>query len=407
MPGRARPGRGPRARGDQRRRRRGRSPSTSTRRRWATPRSATIRRSSCASRSRPARGRRARRAGGPGGAHRSGRALRGRGRDASASVVGAASLLIFVRVQNVAVRTLTATCVTRRPSATTLGHLPGQPVDVGGDLGRVGDVRRERLLPAAPLGDVRLVDDRRSSPPRPRIRRCGPIVGPKARASASVSARARSSTVTMPEFSEPCRGAVADAPDRRHRLGAEAGDPLGAGEHGDPARLGPPGRRLGQQAGVADARRRTTAGCAPVTAAWTSAASRRGSSVVAPMNASSQPQTSTAAGERAQRGHHLGRRGVVRRPVRRQEHAVRAAPQRLGERHARVHPERPRLVRRRGDHLPRPPRVAVPADHDGQPASSGRRRTSTAARNWSRSTCRTQPASIAAHCRSPVPPERQ
>ena len=35
------------------------------------------------------------------------------------SVVGAGSLLILVRVQNVAVRTFTATWVTRRPSATT------------------------------------------------------------------------------------------------------------------------------------------------------------------------------------------------------------------------------------------------------------------------------------------------
>ena len=35
------------------------------------------------------------------------------------SVVGSGSLPIFVLVKNVAVRTLTATCVTRRPSATT------------------------------------------------------------------------------------------------------------------------------------------------------------------------------------------------------------------------------------------------------------------------------------------------
>ena len=76
-------------------------------------------------------------------------------------------------------------------------------------------------------------------------------------------------------------------------------------------------------------------------------------------------------GERAQRGHHLGGGGVVRRLVGRQEHAVRAAAQRLGERHAGVHAEGPGLVRRRGHHLPRPPRVAVAADDDGQAGELG------------------------------------
>ena len=48
-----------------------------------------------------------------------------------------------------------------------------------------------------------------------------------------------------------------------------------------------------------------------------------------------------------------------------------------------------RLVRR-GAHHPALGRVAVTADHDREPAQLGRRSTSTAAMNWSRSTCSTQ-----------------
>ena len=76
------------------------------------------------------------------------------------SVVGSGSLLIFVRVKNVAVRSLTATWVTSRPSATTDSVTSrGQPGDVAVHLRRVGDVAHERLLPARDRGHVRLVDD--------------------------------------------------------------------------------------------------------------------------------------------------------------------------------------------------------------------------------------------------------
>ena len=64
---------------------------------------------------------------------------------------------------------------------------------------------------------------------------------------------------------------------------------------GDTSRLGEPGRRLGQQARVADADRARQPVVA-ATFALTSSANASGSSVVTPMNASSQPHTSTAAG---------------------------------------------------------------------------------------------------------------
>jgi hypothetical protein len=60
------------------------------------------------------------------------------------------------------------------------------------------------------------------------------------------------------------------------------------------------------------------------------------------------------------------------------------------------------LVRRGGDDLAGTARIAVPADHHRRPASSGRLRTSTAARNWSRSTCSTQAASAARSAELPI-----
>ena len=56
-----------------------------------------------------------------------------------------------------------------------------------------------------------------------------------------------------PGVGEPPRRAVADAPDRRHGLGAHGGDPVGAGESGDAAGLGEAGGGLRRELGVADA----------------------------------------------------------------------------------------------------------------------------------------------------------
>ena len=93
--------------------------------------------------------------------------------------------------------------------------------------------------------------------------------------------------------------------------------------------------------------------------------------------------------------HHLRRGRVVRRPVDRQEHRVRAlarAPPAAASRSRRRTPgprTTPWRPRPRSVGSPRPPTTT------GRPASSGRRSTSTAAMNWSRSTCST-------HARGPV-----
>ena len=113
-------------------------------------------------------------------------------------------------------------------------------------------------------------------------------------------------------------------------------------------------------------------------------------------NASSQPSTSThhrhaAPLQRAQRVHHRRRGLVVGLAVDRQEHRVRALARRHPQRHARADAVLAGLVRRRRHHAALG-RVAAPPTTTGSPASSGRRSTSTAAMNWSRSTCSTHAA---------------
>ena len=102
------------------------------------------------------------------------------------------------------------------------------------------------------------------------------------------------------------------------------------------------------------------------TLALISPASASGSSVVAPRKASSQPHTSTVTGERAQRRHHLRRRGVVGRSVGCQEDCFGTPPQGLAERHPRADPEGARLVRRCGDDLAWPMWVSIAADDHRQ-----------------------------------------
>ena len=76
----------------------------------------------------------------------------------------------------------------------------------------------------------------------------------------------------------------------------------------------------------------------------------------------------------------------------------------MPQRHPRADAERARLVRRRGHHATLG-WVAAPADDDRSPASSGRRSTSTAAMNWSRSTCSTQAVVTTSVCPA-APPAR-
>ena len=134
-----------------------------------------------------------------------------------------------------------------------LGDLPSQPPDVFSHLRRFGDVGGERLLPAASLGDMGLVDegrvvtaeaedaqvwaDRRAEVPGEQL-----VVGP-----GEVLHRDDA------ELPEAGGGAVADAPDLRHRLRAEAWDPFAASEHRHAARFGPSRCGLGEEAGLADA----------------------------------------------------------------------------------------------------------------------------------------------------------
>ena len=73
----------------------------------------------------------------------------------------------------------------------------------------------------------------------------------------------------------------------------------------------------------------------------------------------------------AQQCHHLFRRRVVRRGIRRQKRRVRTASGRGAQRHARVHTELAGLIRRAGHHLAGFGRVAATPDDDRQPDQFG------------------------------------
>ena len=112
------------------------------------------------------------------------------------------------------------------------------------------------------------------------------------------------------------------------------------------------------------------------------------------------PRTGTS--KRAQGLHHLRRRRVVRRRRRR---AGTPRPGTCGPPSAAACRTRRRTRGpRRTPSTPRPRSVGSPRPPTttGRPASSGRRSTSTAAMNWSRSTCSTQPRRVPGRPGSPA-----
>ena len=103
----------------------------------------------------------------------------------SASVVGpSGSLAILERVQNVAVRTFTATWVTARPAPMTSAATsrasrstwPAMASAPATSVVNVSSLERDLATHGSATSGL-------SSPPSPRMRRWGPIVGPKWRAS--------------------------------------------------------------------------------------------------------------------------------------------------------------------------------------------------------------------------------
>ena len=181
---------------------------------------------------------------------------------------------------------------------------------------------------------------------------------PSARASAGSGSAARSPTVRRPRAAQVARGALADAPQRpdRQRLQER---PNAVGRHDEqPVRLASRRRELGHElrrghpdrAGdallvgdpgadpLADLSRAGRAGGARRT--------RRGT----PRPATAAPPAASPTGNR----HHPGRGRGVPRHVGRDDHRLRAQPERPAHRHRAAHPERPGLVRR-GQHHPAPP----------------------------------------------------
>ena len=223
------------------------------------------------------------------------------------------------------------------------------------------------------------------------MRRLGPMRGPNARARASWSARARSSTVRTPSSA---RRAAVRSPTPQMAVTGRA--PI-VGIHSarlrraTPRGLAAPGGGLRQQAGLADADRAVQPG-ALEHGRLHRAGQRLGIVGLGTDERLVPPPHLDDDRERTQRGHHLRRRGVVGGVVGRQEHGRRAPSERL-----RSAPS-PSARRGRG---PRRRRWPPPGAGDGgcrrhrrRPAgrpAPGRRSTSTAARNWSRSTCRIQP----------------
>ena len=272
--------------------------------------------------------------------------------------------------------------------------------DLGGQAGRrarrarpVGDVALERLLAAARPGHARLADDRRRRRRRGRAAcRCGPIVGPNRRGQLVVvgarPARRRSWTPSsasrravrspMPQIAVTGR-----SPMRRPSRSARV-------EPGDAAGLGEAGGRLGLSLRLADADRARQPGRRE-DPRLIDAASASGSSVARADERLVPAPHLDDHRERPQRGHHLA-------PTPRRRPAGRTAgTRRRGTARAAVAAACPSARRTPGPRTTPWPRPAgagrglpSPPTTTGRPASSGRRSTSTAARNWSRSTWRIQ-----------------
>ena len=286
-----------------------------------------------------------------------------------------------MRVKNVAVRTLTATWVTRRPSAITDSVTSAASRAMCSSIS-VRIVRScsnvtSRLRDRGTCGSSTTGE---SSPPRPSILRYGPIVGPNCCASGRWSDLANSTTVWMPLSASRLRGAPADPRQGGDGPVAHRRDPRPPGQAGDAARLGEPGRRLRLQLRLADAHRARQPGLGDQSGLQLTG-ERLGVGGADPDDRFVPAPLLHRHRERPQRRHHPGRRGVVGRAVRRQEHRVRtlAGGRRNGipdrTPNARASYEAVATTCRGRFGFPSPPTTT------GRPASSGRRRISTAARN--------------------------
>ena len=125
----------------------------------------------------------------------------------------------------------------------------------------------------------------------------------------------------------------------------------------------------------------------PLASWWTRPGRGRRRGAPRPSRAPPRRPTAAPLERAAERGHHGRRCFVDPPPVHRKNTASGASAASLA--HPRPDAVLPGLVRRRRHHpalvgSPSPPTIT------GRPAALGRRSTSTAAMNWSRSTCRTQ-----------------
>ena len=187
-----------------------------------------------------------------------------------------------------------------------------------------------------------------------------------------------------------CDDPRADAPQRVGRPVAHHLEPVLAGEPEHAARLAELGRDLGPHLGVADADRAVQPGRREHRRLH-----RRGPPPPGRRSRRRRtPRPSRAPRPRrpgrAQRRHHLAptpRRRPDRRPAGTPRPGIAArrsaAASRSGRRSSRASYDAVETTAALG-------RVAAPPTTTGSPASSGRRSTSTAAMNWSRSTCSTQ-----------------
>ena len=341
--------------------------------------------------------RRVRRGGGSGGRSR----RRGSGRNTTAAMRadlvgvggGVGSLAILVRVKNVVVRTFTATCVTPRPSCDhRFGDRSRERVDLGRRSGR-GSVRSSVKVVSfdRALGHTWLVDDRcvvaaethhlqaradasdRTSLPAARCRRwraappCA-IPSPARRRAIRSPMPQISVTGCVPERREPRRGGSARAmpPGLAARVAVLATQPGLTDPHRARQRCARPAPRAAAARRRAGGRR-----CAHRRTPRPTPTPRPppGTSAAPPSPRRRPPRTpgGRAGGRRAR---DTGASAVAS-----------GTPDRTPNARASYDAVATTWRGRLG--LPSPPTTT------GRPASSGRRRTSTAARNWSRSTCST------------------
>ena len=178
-----------------------------------------------------------------------------------------------------------------------LGDLAGEAATCGVEVGAVGEVALERLLPAAAPGDVRLVDDRRVAAAQAGQLEVG--ADRRAEAAGQLVVVGRRQLGDRPDAGSARRAAVRAPMPHRAVTGRSpiVGNHVVRGEPGDAAGLGEPGRRLRLQLGLADAHRAASARSPRATRVLHRLGpAPPGRRCGRPTNASSQPHTSTTTG---------------------------------------------------------------------------------------------------------------